>query len=473
MRLVKKYAWIGFVAARYASRFQNTGGFGKKKPKSAGSGGRLRRTKSKNIGSIASASFFLSVSGIAVGVLALTVILAVMNGFQMGFIESILEISSYHIRAELDDPDAAGQAAGLLGTGRAAKSVKSIVPFEELQSIIRVPNNGMQQVAVVRALPPDALVADQGMAEKLVIERGAFDLRDPDSILLGAEAAARLGVRLGDKVTLLSLAGILPQVSDSPEDGIDENNAGETFDSTFTVRGTFRSGFYEYDLSWAFIGIERAKTLEPNLKVTLGIKVNDRFSDQYAADLVEKTLADNGIGAKVTSWRDYNKAFFGALRTEKLFMFILVGLIFIVVGIQIYQSQRRLVLERSDEIGLLRAVGAGAFEVRCVFALNGFIIGGIGALTGTVLAILVAHNISSLFTMLENGVNFVINLINGGGRFAVFSPAVFYIKDIPSRLIPSEVAIIFLFGFGSAVLAGWFASKRAVYIKPAEVLRYE
>ncbi|MDR1096363.1 MAG: ABC transporter permease [Spirochaetaceae bacterium] len=465
---MKKYAWIGFVAARYASRFQNTGGLGKKALKSASSLKKPRRAK--NIGSVASASFFLSVSGIAVGVLALTVILAVMNGFQMGFIESILEISSFHIRVELDDPDSAEQAAGLLGTGRA---VKSVVPFEELQGIIRAPNTGTQQVAVVRALSPDALLADRGMAEKLVIERGAFDLRDPDSILLGAEAASRLGVRLGDKVTLLSLAGILPQASAAPGNGTDEDDTGETLDTTFTVRGTFRSGFYEYDLNWAFIAIERARVLEPSLKVTLGIKIYDRFSDQHAMGLVEKTLADNGIAAKVTSWRDYNKAFFGALRTEKLFMFILVGLIFIVVGIQIYQSQRRLVLERSDEIGLLRAVGAGAFEVRCVFALNGFIIGGIGAFTGTVLAVLIAHNISVLFTMLENGVNFIIGLLNGGGRFAVFSPAVFYIKDIPSRLIPSEVLAIFLFGFGSAVLAGWFASNRAVRIKPAEVLRYE
>jgi lipoprotein-releasing system permease protein len=462
---VKKYAWIGFVAARYASRFQNTGGWGKKAPRSASSVKKPRRAK--NIGSVASASFFLSVSGIAVGVLALTVILAVMNGFQMGFIESILEISSFHIRAELDDPDAAERAAGLLD---GATSLKSAVPFEELQGIIRAPNTGTQQVAVVRALSPDALLTDRGMAQKLVIERGAFDLHDPDAILLGAEAASRLGVRPGDKVTLLSLAGILPQVSSAAEDDAMET---QTLDTTFTVRGTFRSGFYEYDLSWAFIAMERARMLEPSLKVTLGIKINDRFSDQHAMGLVEKTLADNGIAAKVTSWRDYNKAFFGALRTEKLFMFILVGLIFIVVGIQIYQSQRRLVLERSDEIGLLRAVGAGAFEVRCVFALNGFIIGGIGALTGTVLAILIARNISALFTMLENGVNFVIGLLNGGGRFAVFSPAVFYIKDIPSRLIPSEVLAIFLFGFGSAVLAGWFASKRAVHIKPAEVLRYE
>jgi lipoprotein-releasing system permease protein len=437
---VNKRGWIGFVAARYVRKNKNSG---------------------------SSAPFFLSVSGIAVGVLALTVILAVMNGFQMGFIESILEISSYHVRAELNDPNTAEEAVRLIDTGRL---VKSVVPFEEIQGVIRAPNTGMQQVAVVRALRPDALLRDQSMAAKVIIERGAFDLHDPDSILLGAEAASRMGVRLGEKITLLSLAGLLPQTASIP-DGEDDTDG--TLDSSFTVRGTFRSGFYEYDLGWAFISMERAKTLEPDLKVTLGIKINDRFADQYAASLIEKQLTENGIGARVTSWRDYNKAFFGALRTEKLFMFILVGLIFIVVGIQIYQSQRRLVLERSDEIGLLRAIGAGAFEVRCVFALNGVIIGGGGALIGTALALLVTHNISAIFTTMETCVNAVINLINGSGQFAVFSPAVFYIKDIPSRIIPSEVITIFLFGFASAVLAGWFASKRVTYIKPAEVLRYE
>jgi lipoprotein-releasing system permease protein len=432
--------WIGFVARRYVKKHKHTGG-------------------------ITSASFFLSVCGIAVGVLALTVILAVMNGFQMGFIESILEISSYHIRAELSDAEQAEEAAALLGD--AGRLVKSVVPYGELQGIIRGPDTGRQQVAVVRALPADALLMDKGMAEKLIVEQGTFNLHDPNAILLGAEAASRLGARLGETVTLLSLAGILPQAGDNGEE--DEG----TLDSSFVVRGIFRSGFYEYDLGWAFIGLERAREIEPNGKVTLGIKTSDRFADRQAAALIEKTLQEHGIDAKVTSWRDYNKAFFGALRTEKLFMFILVGLIFIVVGIQIFQSQRRIVLERSDEIGLLRAVGAGVFDVRCIFALGGLIIGGIGALTGTVLAVLIAQNIAPLFGLLETGVNFIINLLNGSGRFAVFSPAIFYIKDIPSRLIPSEVLAIFLFGFGSAVLAGWFASKRVTSIKPAEVLRYE
>jgi lipoprotein-releasing system permease protein len=431
--------WVGFVARRYARRRKGSGG----------------------------ASFFLPVCGIAVGVLALTVILAVMNGFQMGFIESILEISSYHIRVELSEAERAEEAALLLMNGNTGRFVKSVIPYEEVQGIIREPDSGRQQAAVVRALPADALLTDQGMAEKLIMERGTFNLHDPNAILLGAEGASRLGVRLGETVTLLSLAGMLPHAEDNGE------GDGGTLDSSFVVRGIFRSGFYEYDLGWAFIGLERAREMEPGIKLTLGVKIGDRFADRETAALIEKALAEHGIGAKVTSWRDYNKAFFGALRTEKLFMFILVGLIFIVVGIQIFQSQRRLVLERSDEIGLLRAVGAGVFEVRCIFTLGGFIIGGIGALTGTVLAVLIARNIAPLFGALENAVNFIAGALSGGGRFAVFSPAIFYIKDIPSRLIPQEVLAIFLFGFGSAVFAGWFASKRVTSIKPAEVLRYE
>jgi lipoprotein-releasing system permease protein len=433
---MKKHAWIGFVAKRYIKKTDTAGG-------------------------TSPVSFFLPVSGIAVGVLALTVILSVMNGFQMGFVESILEISSYHIRAAPGSGTAAEDIAALIDGGR---FVRSAVPFGELQGIIRGPHTSIQQVAVVRALPPDALSHDLGMAEKLVMEKGAFNLYDNNAILLGAEAAARLGVKPGDTVTFLSLASILPRADEADS---------ETLDSSFTVRGVFRSGFYEYDLGWAFISLERAREIDPGLHVALGIKINDRFADHRAVAELREQLGEAGFTADITSWRDYNKAFFGALRTEKLFMFILVGLIFIVVGIQIYQSQRRLVLERSDEIGLLRAVGAAAFDIRCVFALNGFVIGGIGAVTGMTAAVLISRNIAPLFRGLENAVNFLIGLVNGSGRFAVFSPAVFYMKDIPSRLIPLEAVIIFLFGFISAVLAGWFASKRVSYIKPAEVLRYE
>jgi lipoprotein-releasing system permease protein len=160
-----------------------------------------------------------------------------------------------------------------------------------------------------------------------------------------------------------------------------------------------------------------------------------------------------------------------------------VGLIFIVVGLNIFQAQRRIVLERREEIGLLRALGATDTEVRLVFAWDGVIIGFTGAGLGLALGLLVAFNIPEFFSFLEDVVNLFISAINsftawfggsaGGREFAVFSPRVFYIKKIPSRVIPLEMVFIFLFGFLSALLAAWFASGKASGSRPAEVLRYE
>jgi lipoprotein-releasing system permease protein len=163
-------------------------------------------------------------------------------------------------------------------------------------------------------------------------------------------------------------------------------------------------------------------------------------------------------------------------------MFILVGLIWIVVALTIFQSQRRAVLERREEIGLLRAVGGGERAVRLIFVCDGAIIGFSGAASGLIAGLLVAANIPRFFAIIENIVNFIINIVNivvhffGGsdvGGFSIFSPAVFYIKEIPSRIIPSEAALIFFFGFFSALLAAWFASRKVSRIMPAEVLRYE
>jgi lipoprotein-releasing system permease protein len=316
------------------------------------------------------------------------------------------------------------------------------------------------------------LEQDAGMAEKLEIERGAFDLTEPRSIVLGAELASRLYVRVGDTVDLASLSGLF--------------DAGE--DSAFTVTGIFRSGFYEYDLGWAFVNINTAALLDET-SLMLGVKLKNRWNDARALQLINdlsavknaSSVADGAV-VNITSWRDYNRAFFSALRSEKLLMFLLVGLIFIVVGLNIFQAQRRAVLERREEIGLLRALGADEWAVRLIFVWDGFVIGLIGAGVGAVLGLFLATHISGFFTALEHIVNAFISLLNliygvfGRSRveeFAIFSPAVFYIKEIPARAIPHEVILIFLFGFLSALMASWFASRRAARTRPAEVLRYE
>jgi lipoprotein-releasing system permease protein len=441
--------WIGFVASRYVRRGRRN-----------------------------SPSPVLSVLGIATGVLALIVILAVMNGFQLGFIESIIEISSYHLRAEKFPPEKAGLLEDRL---RETPGLVSIVPFREFQGLARG-RRSTQHGILVRCLPPDALARDPAMAAKLEIEAGAFDLAGADSILLGSELARSLQLRLGDKLTLLSIPGLFT-VSDEeapPAGDPGDEDAGRV--NEFTVTGIFRSGFYEYDMGWGFINLEAGRKLAGE-GMSLGIKLRDRWQDRSALSAIERSFAAGGEDfgdLAFSAWRDYNRAFFGALRTEKLFMFILVGLIFVVVGLNIFQAQRRAVLERREEIGLLRAVGGADKAVRLVFVCDGLIIGFAGAGAGLVLGLLVASHIPLFFTFIEKLVNGIIGVANAftgsfsaPGDFAVFSPAVFYIKEIPSRIIVQEVVFVFMFGFLSALFAAWFASGQVSKMKPAEVLRDE
>jgi lipoprotein-releasing system permease protein len=410
-----------------------------------------------------SSSPVLAILGIAVGVLALIVIISVMNGFQLGFIESILEVSSYHLRVESFDQNKIDEIQAIL---LGIHGVKAVVPFNEYQAIARG-RRSAQQAVLVRGLGEDAFEIDKAMLDRLDFEEGSFDISYKENALLGSELAHRLGLSIGDEITVFSLTGILSQ-----EDGSSFNGF---------VTGIFRTGYYEYDCSWVFLNIDNASFLQNECDLKLGVKLANRFMDKTALEQARKKLSSYE-GIKLSSWRDYNRSFFGALRTEKLFMFILVGLIFIVVGLNIFQAQRRAVLQRREEIGLLRAVGGTQTEVRFVFVFDGAIIGLAGAFIGLIIGLSVALNITGFFTLVEKIINWFIDIINilAGwlgkgmtGNFTVFSPAVFYIKEIPSRILPHEVALIFLFGFVSALAAAWFASRKASKIQPAEVLRYE
>ncbi|MDR2518995.1 MAG: ABC transporter permease [Spirochaetaceae bacterium] len=435
LRPLRRVSWIPFVAFRYVS-------------------------------ASASPSSIQAVIGIATGVLALTVILAVMNGLQMGFIESILEISSYHLRAEA--PRGGAEPEGPLETARQTEIIQEIqdaraaiaaLPevaaaalFREFHGIIQSAQ-GSQYAVVIRGLEADAIERDPGLAEKLVFEEGSFLIAGKRDILLGAELAGRLLARVGDEITLVSVAGLF-------------GGSAEAEDTRFVVRGIFRCGFYEYDLGWGFINLDAAGDLGGGPPL-VGVKLKNRWQDRQGLKRAEALAETRAL--TLSAWRDYNRAFFGALRTEKLLMFVLVGLIFIVAGLNIFQSQRRAVFERREEIGLFRALGAGEGAARLVFLWDGAAIGFTGALSGLALGLLIAFNVNAIIAW-WNG--FAVSVL-ARQEFAVFHQDVYYIREIPSRVIPSEACLIFLFGFLSALVSAWFASAGVSKARPAEVLRYE
>lgn len=424
------------------------------------------RTKRREKGHTAGV---LSVLGIAAGVMTLISVLAVMNGFQFGTIEDILEVGSFHLQvtpAAPGDPRAAtDEIAGIRG-------VRATVPYAETYGLAY--GYFPDPLAVqVRAVPPDVLDVDSRFAANVEIVSGRWAL-DGGGLLMGQELARRLGVRVGDEVRIVGFTG--SRLAMDPE------SAG------FELVGVFRTGFLEYDAGWAFTGLPGpnadvggATALGLDRAERVGVKLDERFRDRLVSRRIRTALPE----VEVESWREYNRAIFGALRLEKTMMMLLVGLIFVVVAVNIYQSLRRSVVERTEEIGVLKALGAPPLPLQLVFVLEGLMIGLAGGLLGLVLGLAISLNINAIFRAAEIVVNaaagvgqWLVSLVPGGGSdggatFSIFNPAYFYLDEVPAVVVPVEVAGVVLFAVASATVAAYAASRRVSAISPADVLRYE
>jgi lipoprotein-releasing system permease protein len=310
----------------------------------------------------------------------------------------------------------------------------------------------------------DVLTRDRSFAENLEVVAGRFDVGRPGTVVIGMELARILGAGVGDTIRVVNLGG----------EGFD---AGDPAETELEVRGLFRTGFLDYDRSWGFVSLSEAvQSFDAGSEVEWGIKLENRFNDRIVSARLEQTVPE---AARIVSWREFNRSIFGALRLEKTLMMLLVGLIFVVVGGNIYQSLRRSVVERTEEIAVLKALGAPPRSIRAVFTLEGLMIGLLGGTIGVALGLLVSENVNGLFAMAErvvNGVAALVQLLGGAvgeGEFTIFSPAYFYITEVPTEAVPWETMGIFLFALVSATLAAYFASFRVARIKPAEVLRNE
>ena len=345
-----------------------------------------------------------------------------------------------------------------------------MVPYVERQALI-VGAFQRPRACAVRAVPPDLFSLDPVQARMLAPRDGAFDLKEPGSVVLGAELAAAMGARVGDTVSLLSYA-------------VGDGGRPVPRRDSFRVTGTFRTGYFDFDSGLLFISLSTADALYGGgspLARTYGVKIANRFDDARAMRTIATLL--QGSGYAVQSWRTYNKSFFDALFMEKLMMMILVGLIFVVVGFNVYHSLRRSVFERMEEIAVLKAMGIPPRRIQSIFVLEGLFIGLVGGAVGLAAGLLLAVNVNGVFS----GVELVVNAVLGVGRillapfvregsaegFAIFSPSYFYLTNVPSHVFLTEAFLVCFFALFACVGAAWAASRAVSRFRPAEVLRYE
>ncbi|HNY15890.1 MAG TPA: ABC transporter permease [Treponemataceae bacterium] len=405
----------------------------------------------------------LSALGIAFGVTALIVVLSVMNGFQLGYIENILEVSSAHVRltGTRSDIDRIGSLPG----------VRSVTVFSESQALMEG-KYARQEGALLRAVPENVLTVDRGFASRMQVPFGSFDISRKGTVVLGYELAQMLSVKPGDTVSVIAVSG------DSSTDLFPENAA-------LTVSGLYKTGYYAIDSTLAFVSDKTAAYLSGSAApdasqgtmapVLAACKLDNPERDAAFLALVAARFPN----VKAESWRSYNRAFFGALRVEKNMLFLLVILIFVVVTVNIYNGMRRAVYERREEISVLTALGGSPRLVRSIFIMNGLGIGLSGGILGLLTGLLVSVRINSVFSLAEkivNGANHFVSALLSlppGQEFTIFSPEYFYLDKVPIRMLFPEVLFVFLFGVLSAAAAAWMASRSITRLKPAEVLRYE
>lgn len=383
----------------------------------------------------------LAVLGLCIGIMTLITVLTVMNGFQQSFITSINEVYSYHIRINnMENNDD-------LSYLKDHDGIRAVVAFSDLQGIL-TSKQSFSSGAQMRVLDFKAALEDKRFFEELEIIDGNIPVLE-NEILLGTSLARYLGVSSGD---IISFSRLDPRKS--------------SFRSTdYTVSGIFRTGYYEYDRNMCFTSL----SYEQGLILSRGIKLDNHFKDKKVLSFLRNEFPE----LRIESWREYNSAFFNALKIEKVFMFLIVALIFIVVAVNIYHSMKRNVKERILELALLKAVGGRASDIRRIYINQGVMIALMSMISGTAAGIALSLNVNeiiSFFIWFQQNIYLLIIRIP---FVSIPAPSEFYFTEVPVKFFLKDILIINISAFVSVLFAAISSVHTASKVLPAEIFRNE
>ena len=405
----------------------------------------LRYTRAKRRNHFISFISLISMLGVGLGVAALIVVLSVMNGFQKELRTRILGVASHiqvsGVTGELDD-----WTKTLRGVIQHPR-VQAAAPYVQAQGMLSFD----QQVrgTVVRGILPEAEEKTADFARHMKAGR-LEDLAPGEfNMVLGMELARALGVRIGDKVTLIAPQGLVTPAAVLPRL------------KQFNVTGVFEVGMFEFDSGLALIHMNDAQKLYRMDDRVSGVRL--KVDDLFAAPRIGRELLRYlDADALVSDWTRSHANFFRAVQIEKNMMFIILLLIVAVAAFNIVSTLVMAVTDKQADIAILRTLGASPGGIMKVFIVQGAMIGTIGLGLGVAGGVLLALNIETVVPAIERalGIQFL-------------AKDVYYISDLPSDLQWRDVGIITGVSFLLTLVATLYPSWRASRINPAEALRYE
>ena len=386
----------------------------------------------------------ISVSSIALGVMALIIVLSVMNGFQKEVRDRMLSVLSHvevvHITGSIPDWKALSE------TILTEKHTVACAPYVAGQGLLN--RRGNLRGIALRGIDPtyEPQVSD---VAKTLGESTLSTLKAGDfGVILGRDLARLLRVNVGDKVTLIvakgntTPAGFVPRMKQMP------------------VKGLFQSGHYEFDSTLVFTHIDDAAALFRTGGPTgIRVKLDDiNLAPTVTQHLLMKLPADY----YATDWTRQNRTWFAAVQVEKRMMAVILFLIVLVGSFGLVSTLVMTVTEKQSDIAILRTLGASPQSIMTIFVIQGCIVGLIGVLLGTGLGLAISCNLDVIVPAIEHlfGVEFLPREI-------------YFISQMPSDPRASDIVPIAVVSFLASLLATLYPSWRAARTHPAQALRHE
>lgn len=381
---------------------------------------------------------FLSVAGVAVGVMALVIVIAVMSGAETDFRKRILGLEPHILLMNYSGKFESYKP--ILEKLNNDKSIIGASPILFAQAMIR--SNRAFSGVMVRGIDPESrfsLIKDYG-PEKLTKALGSnVNGSKLNGIILGKELARQVGVIKGDKIILMSPNGFVSPMGHIPST------------KSFVITGIFDSGMYEYDSSLAYINITQAQNLTgaKNKISAIGIWTEDVFSVNSITKTLSRTYR---YPFYLRDWMEINKSLFSALKLEKTAMFIILTLIILVAAFNIASALIMMVMEKTKDIAVLKAMGASNSIIRRIFIIKGMIIGFLGTAIGTISGV---------------GICFILKRYD-----FIQLPDAYPFSTLPVQLEAFDVILISCSAILICFLSTLYPSSKASKMDPVEALRY-
>ena len=400
----------------------------------------IRYLRAKRKQAFISVITVISVLGVMIGVMALVVVLSVMNGFRADLMSKILGVKSHLL--VLSYKGAFNDYKRVAGRVGQVEGAVATTPF--IQSQVMVNRSGNVSGAILRGIQPET--AGNVLSIESMIKDGSLSSLESSwdglpTIIIGSELSKQLGAYPGDILNMISPEGKLTPLGRVPNS------------QKYKVTAVFDSGMYEYDASMVFVSLKEAQAFLGFGDRVSGLEV--RVKDVYKSDKVGLKI-QNALGNPywTKDWKVMNRSLFSALKLEKFAMFVILTMIVLVGALNIISTLVMVVMEKTRDVAILRAMGASAKSIMTIFMAQGLFVGLVGTLAGLASGLGLCHLLARY-------------------KFISLPSDVYYITTLPVRVEFWDVCLVSLSAVVISFLATIYPSWHASKLNPVEAIRYE